>query len=268
MVKSENNNNNNITIYQSNDGQISFNVNVFEETVWLTQKQMAELFDKDQRTISEHISNIFKDGELEENSVYRNFQYTASDGKVYKTKHYNLDVIISVGYRVKSQRGIQFRRWATGILKQYLLNGYAINEQRIKAIEDKIDNLSIELKKELKAEINQVNKSLLEIANRPITINNQISLAGHKLEEKAAELLDEIIEQIKDEKVKNQLNEVKKDITTLPKNKKTKKNILQFFSKLGDDNSDLSKTIKGVGISKKIISELIKLGEKLKDFIL
>jgi hypothetical protein len=253
--------------YNSNDGQISFNVNVFEETVWLTQKQMAELFDKNQRTISEHINNIFEEGELEENAVYRNFRYTASDGKTYETKHYNLDVIISVGYRVKSQRGTQFRKWATGILRQYLLGGYAINEKRIKALEEKIDNLSADLRRELKLEIRQINKSLLEIANRPITINNQISLASHKLEEKCVELLDEIINQIKDEEVKTQLEEVKKDIKSTTKDQKTRNNIIQFFTKLGDKNSSLHKSIAGVEMSKKIITELVRLGEKLKDLI-
>jgi hypothetical protein len=238
---------------------------------------MAGLFDKNQPTISEHISNIFKEGELEENSVYRKFRYTTSHGAIagktqeQSVKHYNLDVIISVGYRVKSQKGTQFRKWATGILKQYLLNGYAINAQRIKALEEKIDNLSIEsisLRTELKDEIKQVNKSLLEVANRPITIHNQISLASHKLEEKAAELLDEIIKQIKnDEKLKNQLEEVKKDITAIPKDERTKNNIIRFFNKLGDNNSDLNKTIQGIGMSKKIITELVKLGEKLKDLI-
>jgi len=105
-----------IVIYQSADGTTLIDVRLEAETVWLTQKQMAELFDKDVRTVNEHIRNIFKEGELAENSVIRKFRITASDGKSYETSHYNLDVIISVGYRVKSHRGTQFRQWATNVL--------------------------------------------------------------------------------------------------------------------------------------------------------
>jgi hypothetical protein len=102
-----------IVIYQSPDGTTLIDVRLEAETVWLTQKQMAELFDKDVRTVNEHIRNIFKEAELEEKSVIRKFRITASDRKTYETSHYNLDVIISVGYRVKSQRGTQFQQWAT-----------------------------------------------------------------------------------------------------------------------------------------------------------
>jgi len=116
------------------------------ETVWLTQKQMAELFNKGIPTINEHIKNIFKEGELTENSVIRNFRITASDGKVYDTKFYNLDVIISVGYRVKSKQGTQFRIWATNVLKKHLVDGYTINEKRLKLAEHKY----LELQKSLK----------------------------------------------------------------------------------------------------------------------
>jgi hypothetical protein len=126
--------NQNITIYQSNDGKISFNVNVFNETVWLTQKQMANLFDKDRKTITEHINNVYKEGELEKKSTSWDFQLVQKEGDRDITRdieHYNLDVIISVGYRVKSKRGTQFRQWATNILKQYMMNGFAINEIRI-----------------------------------------------------------------------------------------------------------------------------------------
>jgi hypothetical protein len=256
--------------YNSNDGKISFNVNVFEETVWLTQKQMAELFGVESHTINYHLKGIFKDKELHKISTTRIFRAVAEEGnrKVARDlEHYNLDVIICVGYRVNSARATNFRIWATGIIKQYLLGGYAINEQRIKSLEEKIDNLSTDLRKELKDEIRQINKSLLEIANRPITINNQISLASHKLEEKCVELLDEIIGKIKDEKTKVQLEEVKKDIKATTKDQKTKNNIISFFTKLGDKNSNLHKSIAGAQMSKRIITELVKLGEKLKDLI-
>jgi hypothetical protein len=105
--------NNKIIIYNTDDGNIKIEVKLKDETVWLSQKQMAELFDKDRKTITEHIGNVFKEGELAEKSVCRNFQHTAKDGKTYNVNFYNLDVIISVGYRVRSLRGTQFRIWAT-----------------------------------------------------------------------------------------------------------------------------------------------------------
>ncbi|HSV43720.1 MAG TPA: virulence protein RhuM/Fic/DOC family protein [Candidatus Bathyarchaeia archaeon] len=111
------------------------------ETVWLSQAQMCALFGKDKRTVSEHIRNVFKEGELPESSVVRKFRTTAADGKSYNVLFYNLDVIISVGYRVKSQQGTQFRIWATQILKRYLIDGYTINEQRLKKVEEKYTEL-------------------------------------------------------------------------------------------------------------------------------
>jgi len=123
----------NVILYTDDKGQVSLEVSLENETVWLSQKQMAELFDKNVKTINEHIGNVFKEGELEQNSVIRNFRITANDGKTYDVAHYNLDVIISVGYRVKSKRGTQFRIWASKILKDYLIKGYALNHQRINA---------------------------------------------------------------------------------------------------------------------------------------
>ena len=127
-----------IVLYETNDGKVSFDVNVMGETVWLTQMQIADLFEKERSVITKHINNIFKEGELIKNSVRANFAHTASDGKTYQTEHYNLDVIISVGYRVKSYRGTQFRQWATQILKQYMLNGIVINNRRIELIEEQV----------------------------------------------------------------------------------------------------------------------------------
>lgn len=123
---------NEIIIYQTQDGQTKIDVRIENETVWLTQNQMVELFQSSKANISEHISHIFEEGELDENSVVRNFRTTASDGKNYNTKHYNLDVIISVGYRVKSLRGTQFRIWATQVLKEYLKKGFALNDDLLK----------------------------------------------------------------------------------------------------------------------------------------
>lgn len=122
---------NQIQIYTSQDGQVSLNVSLDSDTVWLNLEQMVKLFERDKSTISRHIKNIFLDGELAQSSVVANFATTASDGKTYQVDHYNLDVIISVGYRVKSQRGVQFRQWATQTLKQHLVQGYTLNQQRL-----------------------------------------------------------------------------------------------------------------------------------------
>jgi len=118
--------------YQSDDGRIRLQVRLESESVWLTQKLMAELFQKDVRTINEHIQNIFEEGELLPDSVIRKFRITAADGKNYETAHYNLDVIISVGYRVKSQRGTQFRIWATQRLREYIVKGFTMDDERLK----------------------------------------------------------------------------------------------------------------------------------------
>jgi len=122
-----------ILIYKNQEGNISIDVRLEDETVWLTQAQLCELFQKSKATISEHINNVFDEGELSENSVVRNFRTTASDGKSYDVKYYNLDVIISVGYRVKSQQGTQFRIWATQRLKEYIVKGFALNDERFRS---------------------------------------------------------------------------------------------------------------------------------------
>lgn len=123
--------NNQIIIYNTEDGQTKIEVKLENETVWLSQAQMAELFQKDRKTITEHIQNVFKEGELVENSVCRKFQHTASDGKKYQVNFYDLDVIISVGYRVSSLRGTQFRIWATHKLREYIIKGFVMDDDRL-----------------------------------------------------------------------------------------------------------------------------------------
>ncbi|KFI52438.1 hypothetical protein BBIA_0860 [Bifidobacterium biavatii DSM 23969] len=124
-----------IELYRSDDGSVQLEVSVNGDTVWLTLNQMAELFNRDKSTISRHIRNIFAEGELNrDEAVVAKNATTATDGKTYQVDYYNLDVIISVGYRVKSQRGMQFRRWATNVLRQYLMNGYAANERRLEQL--------------------------------------------------------------------------------------------------------------------------------------
>lgn len=137
-----------IEIYHSQDGSIQLNVKLENDIVWLTQSQMAELFGRDRTVISRHINNCYAEGELERNITCANFAHKGSEGdQTYITAMYNLDVIISVGYRVKSIQGTRFRQWANSILKQYLIKGYAINQQ-----------MSMECYAELKNVINKDNQ--------------------------------------------------------------------------------------------------------------
>lgn len=139
---------NEIILYQPNS-TLSLDVRVEDETVWLTQQQMSELFQTTRNNITLHIRNIFKEGELEESSVCKESLLTAADGKRYKTRFYSLDVIISVGYRVKSIRGTQFRQWANKVLKEYLLRGYSVN-QRLLYMESRIDRRLSEHDRQIK----------------------------------------------------------------------------------------------------------------------
>ena len=125
-------NNSEMMIYTTEDGLTKIETTFDGDTVWLSIDQMAELFQRDKSTISRHIKNIFTEGELKREAVVANFATTAADGKTYQVDYYNLDVIISVGYRVKSQRGVQFRIWATGILKEYMRKGFALDDERLK----------------------------------------------------------------------------------------------------------------------------------------
>lgn len=128
--------NSDILIYQNQDGNIKIDVRLEEETVWLTQAQMGQLFGKDKRTISEHLGNVFQEGELDKSSTVRKFRIVQLEGSrevEREIDHYNLDVIISVGYRVKSPQGTQFRIWATQCLKEYIIKGFALNDDRFKS---------------------------------------------------------------------------------------------------------------------------------------
>ena len=152
--------NNEIIIFENQN--VKLEVNMKDETVWLTQSQMANLFGKDRKTITRHIQNIYKDNELEENSVCSFFEHTATDGKKYNTQYYNLDMIISVGYRVKSQNGIIFRRWANKILKDYLLKGYSINQKRLDCLEKTVKLIDIATRIDEKLEANDA-KEILKV---------------------------------------------------------------------------------------------------------
>lgn len=144
--------------------EVKLNVNVQEETVWLSQSQMAELFKKDRRTITRHIQNIYKDNELEESSVCSFFEHTAKDGKKYYVQFYNLDMIISVGYRVKSKNGIIFRKWANKILKDYLIKGYVVNQKRLECLEKTIKLIDIAGRIDIELESSET-KQIIKVIN-------------------------------------------------------------------------------------------------------
>ncbi len=120
-----------LIVYQSDDGRATVDVRLEDETVWLSRKEMAVLFDRDYKTVAKHINNVFNEGELRKNSVVAKFATTGDDGKTYQVEYYNLDVIISVGYRVKSQQGTRFRIWATSVLRDHLVKGYTFHQKRI-----------------------------------------------------------------------------------------------------------------------------------------
>ena len=168
-----------IVIYKEK-GVPTLKIRLLEDTVWLTQKQMAKLFDKGVPTVNEHIKNIFKEKELEENSVVRKFRITAVDGKSYETNFYGLDVIISVGYRIKSLRGTQFRIWATKTLKDHLIKGYTVNEKRLlqarnnlKELQGTIDFLQKKAKHKLLAGQEQEILNLLAGYSKTLTLLEQ-----------------------------------------------------------------------------------------------
>ena len=127
-------NESNIIMYTTEDGLTKIETTFDDDTVWLSIDQMAELFQRDRSVIGKHVRNIFKEGELKKESVWAKFAYTAADGKVYDVDYYNLDVIISVGYRVKSLRGTQFRIWASNVLKEYMKKGFALDDDRLKRL--------------------------------------------------------------------------------------------------------------------------------------
>ncbi|SMN17264.1 Putative DNA-binding protein in cluster with Type I restriction-modification system [uncultured Candidatus Thioglobus sp.] len=125
--------NSQIILYKTQTGEIKIDVRLEDDTVWLNRHQLSNLFDRDIKTIGKHIGNIFKEGELSENSVVANFATTATDDKIYQIDHYNLEMIIALGYRVKSPQGTQFRIWAIKQLKEYISKGFVLDDERFKA---------------------------------------------------------------------------------------------------------------------------------------
>ena len=173
-------------IYRSADGSIKIDVRMGEETVWLTQDQMAALFGKAKSTINEHLKNIFSEGELVADSVIRNFRTTAADGKGYDTNYYNLDVIISVGYRVKSHQGTQFRIWATQVLREYLIKGFDYKNRNIRicfmgdrtALDPKLQKLMNELETDSASKTGLTVNIAVNYGGRPEIVRAAQSLAA------------------------------------------------------------------------------------------
>lgn len=157
--------NNSIEIYQSDDGQVQLEIKLQQESLWLTQAQMAELFGTKRPAITKHLSNIFKSGEIDENTTCSILEHVAEHGQTYKTKHYNLDAIISVGYRVNSSRATQFRIWATQTLKQHLVQGYTLNQRRLQERGIEFEQAIALLSKTLANQqlVNEVGKVVLSV---------------------------------------------------------------------------------------------------------
>jgi hypothetical protein len=154
-----------IELYKSSNGEIQIEVRFEKETIWLTQANLVELYQSSKSNVSEHIKHIFEEGELDENSVVRKFRTTAADGKNYDTIFYNLDLIISLGYRIKSRIATQFRIWATKRLKEYLVQGYSINQKRLAELNQLIQIIE---KSEKNSSTNQLSetKGLLALVTK------------------------------------------------------------------------------------------------------
>ena len=160
-----------ILIYEDADKSVDVRLDTARETVWLTQRQMAELFDKDVRTVNEHLQNVYAEGELDRDPTIRNFRMVRLEGKRHiqrELEHYNLDVIISVGYRVKSQRGVQFRQWATRVLREHLVHGWTLSRQRFEANARELDAAMALLRKTAQSSAldTESGRGLVDIATR------------------------------------------------------------------------------------------------------
>ncbi len=154
--------NNVLVMFHDGAFELDVRISASENTVWLTLDQIASLFEKDKSTVSRHIKNIFSEGELDKEAVVANYATTASDGKTYQVDYYNLDLIISVGYRVKSKRGVAFRKWATSVLNDYLLKGYAENKRLLEA-----QGKTIELQTRMIAHLTETDETeLMDVINR------------------------------------------------------------------------------------------------------
>lgn len=162
---------NQIVVFKDGALELDVKITPEQDTVWLSLEQLADLFEKNKSTISRHIKNIFTEGELFSNSVVANFATTAKDGKTYQVEHYNLDMIISVGYRVKSKNGVAFRKWATKVLKEHLIEGYTINQKRLEYLEKTVQLIDIATRANERLENNDAKEVLKVIGNYSKALN-------------------------------------------------------------------------------------------------
>jgi hypothetical protein len=159
--------------FKTGDKTLAFNIDATRETVWATQQQIADLFERDKSTISEHIQSILSDGELDEDSTVRKFPTVASNGKTYEILHFDLDMILAVGFRVKSPKAAQFRKWAYQTLRSYIVDGYAINEGRVRDDPHALNRLAADLRR-LRAEEKNIYANVRSFSNSDQPITNQI----------------------------------------------------------------------------------------------
>jgi len=173
---------NNFVIFETENGKVNIDVYFQDETLWLTQKRIAELFEKGRSTITEHLKKIFEDAELDENAVCRDFRHTAEDGKTYNTKYYNLRAITAVGYRVNSERAIEFRKWATEILHEYIIKGFAMDDERLKQIKhfgtDYFDEM-LERIREIRLSERRLYQKITDIYSLSADYNNKADITKH-----------------------------------------------------------------------------------------
>ncbi len=221
-----------IILYQSEDGNSSIEVQLKDETVWLSQKQISSLFKSERSVVTKHINNVLRTGELDKNSVCAKFAHTAQDGKSYQTNFYNLDMIISVGYRVNSKRGTQFRIWATTVLKDHLVQGYSINQRRLaeKGTNEIRQVLSL-LANTLEGHelVNDEGRAVLDIVN-------QYARTWHLLLQYDEDTLS-LPKTIQDTKAVLELTEVRSAIASLKKELMGKKEAMELF---GQERGNLS----------------------------
>ena len=230
---------NNIIIYNNGNVNLAVNVSPNEETVWLTQAEIATLFETTQQNVSYHINNVLEDKELDA-SVHKEYLYTAQDGKTYNTSFYNLDMVLAVGYRVKSGRAIEFRKWVTSVLKQYLLKGYAISDNRVAVTEENFNNF----KNDVDTLIKRVNR--IEEKEKHLLIEDKIIFENQmfdalvivtRIVETAKEtivLIDPYVDALAIDIFKNKGKDVELIVVTSSKSKLKKHEIEKFNQQYGN----------------------------------
>ncbi|MFC1617339.1 virulence RhuM family protein [Candidatus Margulisiibacteriota bacterium] len=267
--------NNEIVLYKSEDGKLNFDVRLDKDTVWLRQAQIAELFGTRRPAVTKHLSNIFKTNELKEVSVSSILEHTAKDGKVYKTKFYNLDAIIAIGYRINSYRATEFRIWATSVLRNYLLNGYAVNFHKMRKIEEKIDFLIKEgtLQKKEIIQLQEDHLFIKKMIKPNFVVNNYIDAkpiieANKQNTSEIKAKFDELNNILKDietklpksSELKAFIKEVQEDSKNADRSPESQSKIINFIQEIGNQESTAYRLLASAGIAKSIITKVYEIG--------